>query len=154
MGRKRAAKGEDVRGRASAAYSDEFIVPEDVIDANGHVSNVAYVQWMQDVAVRHFHGLGCALAMRAAGGTWVARSHRIEYLRPAYDGDRLRATTWVADFSRVRSRRKYEFTRVSDGVVVAKGETDWVFVDADTGRPRAIPDEIRAAFIAVIDDAA
>ena len=34
---------------------------------------------------------------------------------------------------------------------MAKGETDWVFVDADTGRPRAIPDEIRAAFLAAND---
>jgi len=28
-----------------------FTIPENVIDENGHVNNVAYVQWMQDAAV-------------------------------------------------------------------------------------------------------
>ncbi len=37
-----------------AIYSDEIVVPESAIDVNGHVNNVVFVQWMQDVAVRHF----------------------------------------------------------------------------------------------------
>jgi len=131
---------------AGAAYRDEFTVPQDVIDGNGHVNNVAYVQWMQDVAIRHFNASGCADAMRASGGIWVARSHHIEYLRPVFAGDRIRATTWIARFGRVRSLRQYEFVRLSDGVLVARGETDWVLVDGDTGRPRSIPDEVKAAF--------
>ena len=35
-------------------------VSASVIDGNGHVSNVAYVQWMQDIAVEHYasiHGV-------------------------------------------------------------------------------------------------
>ena len=31
----------------------ELRVPDDVVDANRHVNNVAYVQWMQDAATRH-----------------------------------------------------------------------------------------------------
>jgi acyl-CoA thioesterase FadM len=31
--------------------------------------------------------------------------------------------------------------------VLAQGETDWVYVDANSGRPRAIPDEIKNAFV-------
>jgi len=30
-------------------FASSFTVPESVIDENGHVNNVAYVQWMQDV---------------------------------------------------------------------------------------------------------
>jgi acyl-CoA thioester hydrolase len=123
-------------------YRDEFTVPEDVIDRNGHVSNVAYVQWMQDAAVRHFTAVGGVDAMRTAGATWVVRSHRIEYRSPAFAGDRIQVLTWVVNFRRVRSLRRYEFVRTSDGVLLAKGETEWVFVDHATGRPRAIPEEI------------
>jgi acyl-CoA thioester hydrolase len=50
--------------------------------------------------------------------------------------------TWVVNFRRVRSLRRYRFLRASDGVLLARGETDWVFVDAASGRPRKIPDEI------------
>jgi len=127
----------------------EFAVPVDVIDVNGHVNNVAYVQWMQDIAVHHFRVLGGEELMHAAGGSWVARSHHIEYLRPAFVGERIQASTWIASFSRVRSLRRYQFVRLSDGVILATGETDWVFINAKSGRPQSIPEEISAAFTLV-----
>ena len=117
-----------------------------VVDGNRHVNNVAYVQWMQDAAVRHAETSGCAQATAAIGATWVARSHQIEYLRPAFAGDTITVLTWVADFRKVRSRRRYRFIRAADRTVLAEGETDWVFVDARTGRPRAIPEAIQQLF--------
>ncbi len=135
----------------SGIFNDEFTVPEAVIDGNGHVNNVAYVQWMQDVAIRHATALTRAGEIGDKIGTWVARSHYIEYLRPAFAGDRVQASTWIADLRRVRARRRYEFVRQSDGVMLAKGETDWVFIDATTGRPQSIPEEIKSAFTLVPD---
>ena len=43
---------------------------------------------------------------------------------------------------RVRSLRKYAFLRQPDGQLIARGETDWVFVDVANGRPKPIPDEV------------
>jgi acyl-CoA thioester hydrolase len=125
-------------------YDYEFDVPADAIDANGHVNNVEYVRWMQEAATRHFESAGGEPLLRAAGASWVVRSHRVEYLRPAMPGDRVRVKTWVADFRRVQSLRKYEFSRADDGTVLARGETEWVFVDATTGRPKSIPENLRA----------
>lgn len=136
---------------APAIFRDEFLVPPGAIDANGHVNNVVFVQWMQDVAIRHFEAAGCAEAMRQAGATWVVRSHTIEYLAPAFAGDRLQVSTWVVDFSRVRSLRRYQFARASDGRRLVRGETDWVLVNAATGRPCSIPETIRRAF-ALVDE--
>ena len=68
--------------KAPAIHCEEFAVPEGAIDRNGHVNNVAFVQWMQDAATRHFDSGGVTETMRAAGGTWVARAHKIEYLQP------------------------------------------------------------------------
>jgi len=128
-------------------YSDVFLhpmtVPGEVIDENGHVNNVAYVQWMQDVAILHFTALGGAGMMDQHAASWVARSHRIEYLRPAFAGDELLVKTWIAGIERVKSLRRYEFAK--DGMVLAKGETDWVFVDTKTGRPKRIPEEMKDA---------
>ncbi len=42
--------------------------------------------------------------------------------------------------------RMYEFVRRSDGKVLVKGETDWVFVDVKTGIPKAIPQEVGQVF--------
>jgi acyl-CoA thioester hydrolase len=57
----------------------------------------------------------------------------------------------VENVRRVRSLRKYEFIRKSDGNVLVKGETDWVFVDAKKGTPRAIPEEASKIF-AIMQD--
>jgi acyl-CoA thioesterase FadM len=34
------------------------------------------------------------------------RSHLVEYLRPAFEGQRIRVSTWVANLRRVRSLRR------------------------------------------------
>ena len=128
------------------------MVPPGAIDANRHVNNVVFVQWMQDVATRHFEAMGGAEPMRRAGATWVVRSHTIEYLGPAFAGERLRVSTWVVNFSRVRSRRRYRFARLADGKLLVRGETDWVLVNAATGRPCSIPVEIQRAFVLVEEE--
>lgn len=127
-------------------YSKTLIVPQSVIDENGHVNNVAYVQWMQDIAVEHYTAIGGIGPTQRVGATWVARSHLIEYLLPAFANEQIEIRTWIESYRRVRSLRKYEFVRVSDGKLLVKGETDWVFVDAQTGSPRAIPDEVVRIF--------
>src|SRR3954468_273864 len=101
---------------------------------------------MQYAAVRHADASGCTAATRDAGATWVVRSHHVEYLKPAFAGDRVRVQTWVADFRRAFSRRRYRFLRAADGTVLSKGETDWVFVDVKAGRPKSVPDDIKAMF--------
>ena len=118
-------------------------VTDDVVDRNGHVNNVAYIQWLQDAAVRHARESGCLAATTAAGATWVVRSHYIEYLAPAFAGDTLTMLTWVVNSQKVRSLRKYKIIRASDQTVIVRAETDWVFVNAKTGRPQTIPDEVK-----------
>jgi len=130
----------------SPVYSKTIAVPETVIDENERVNNVAYVQWMQDIAIEHYSSIGGIAPTQHIGATWVARSHLIEYLMPAFAGEEIEIRTWIESVRRVRSLRKYEFVRKSDGKVLVKGETDWVFVDAQTGSPRAIPNEVIEIF--------
>jgi len=125
----------------SKIHSKIILIPESAIDENRHVNNVAYVQWMQDIAVEHYSSLGGVTA-QGAEFTWVVREHRVEYLLPAYAAEEIEIRTWIENMRKVRSLRKYEFIRRSDGRVVVRGETDWVFVDITTGSPRAIPQEI------------
>jgi len=65
---------------------------------------------------------------------------------PAFAGDRIAVATWVVDFRRIRSRRRYKFTNAATGASLVTGETEWVFVDRETGRPRAITDEVKQCF--------
>lgn len=129
----------------SPIYSKVIHIPETAIDENGHVNNVAYVQWMQDIAVEHYAAIG-GIKAQDAESTWVIREHRVEYLLPAFAGEEIEIKTWVENVRRVRSLRRYEFVRISDSKMLVKGETDWVFVDVQTGSPRAIPQEVIDTF--------
>ena len=129
----------------SSTYSKIITIPPSAIDENGHVNNVVYVQWMQDIAVEHYASLG-GVAAQGADSTWVVRQHSVEYLLPAFEGEEIEIKTWVENIRKVRSLRKYEFVRKSDGKVLVKGETDWVFVDVKTGSLKAIPGEVERVF--------
>jgi acyl-CoA thioester hydrolase len=137
---------------SNAIYHYELTIPESALDQNGHVNNVVYVQWMQDVAILHANAVVGTQAMHEAGGTWVVHSHKVEYLSPAFAGEEVVALTWVVNFRRVRSVRRYKFVRKSDNKLQARGETEWVFVDAESGRPRMIPKEVKQLFPLIPED--
>ena len=101
---------------------------------------------MQDIAQKHFDFIGGTALTMALRATWVVREHKIEYLQPAYVGEVIEVQTWVDNIRRVRSLRKYRFIRTSDEMLLVLGETDWVFVNVDTGRPSRIPDVILEVF--------
>ena len=130
-----------------------FDVPADAIDVNGHVNNLAYLRWMQDIATAHSAACGWPLARYLETRTsWVVRSHHIDYERPAFVGEALTAVTWIRAFGARSSPRRYAFWRAGDRALVAKAETMWVYVDGRTGKPARIPDDFRSAFELVPDD--
>ena len=128
-------------------FNFQMTIPADAIDENGHVNNVAYVQWMQDVATMHSDAQGCTREFyRQFNSSWVVRSHRIEYLRPAFVGDEIIIQTWVCNLKRTRSLRRYHFLSARDNSILARAETDWVYINTETGRPRSIDREVAEAF--------
>jgi len=117
-------------------------------DAYGHVNNTNYLRYMQEAALDASAAAGYDLARYALlGHHWLVRETEIEYLAPLLYGDSVRVKTWVEDFRRVRSRRAYELTRTGDEVLVARGATEWVYLDSQTGQPARIPAEMVATFL-------
>ena len=134
-------------------FAHTFTIPDTAMDGNGHVNNLEYLRWMQEVAMAHSDAQGWDLARYAESGTsWVVRSHAIEYLRPAFAGEALTVLTWIEGFEGQESLRHYLFWRERDRKVLAKARTLWVFVDAATGRARSILAEFQSAFEVVADE--
>jgi len=130
-------------------FKHEFTIPKEALDENKHVNNVVYLQWMQDVAIMHFDDMGGNKVMDKLGASWFAREHNIKYLSPTFEGEEITILTWIENLKRAHLIRRYIFVRKSDNKTLVKGETDWVFVDAKTGRPKIIPEEITKLFIPV-----
>ena len=136
-------------------HAHRFAVGPESIDGNGHVNNLEYLRWMQEVAIAHSAAAGWPMERYAAeGSAWVVRKHAIEYVRPAFEGERLIALTWVEGFRAHVSPRGYLFWRERDRVVIAMSQTLWVYVDAASGRPAKVPAAFRERFDLVAGESA
>lgn len=122
------------------AYSYRFKVTRDDIDFNGHVNNVTYLGWMIEAATKHSKSVGFGYEeCLELGGTWVAKSHNLEYKKPAFKDDELEMRTWIEDIGKIMSTRRYVLTRPKDDAIICEGKTEWVFVDSEKMRPMKIP---------------
>jgi acyl-CoA thioester hydrolase len=136
-----------------AIYEHHLTVAPGHIDRLGHVNNLEYLRWALEAAVRHSAAQGWpAEAYERLGATFVVRSHEIQYLQPAYEGDEIVVRTWVADFRRLSCLRRYKIIRTSDDVVLAKAATQWSFIKLDSGTLTRIPPELGSAFEIVRDE--
>ncbi len=131
----------------SLIHTRTFRVRHYECDAYGHVNNANYLHYMQEAAFDASAAAGYDLARYdAMGRLWLIHETDVEYLQPLRYGDSVEVRTWVLDFRGVRSRRAYEFRDMESGSMVARAQTDWVFLDATTLRPAPIPRELREAF--------
>ena len=114
------------------------------IDRVGHVNNVAYLRWVQEVATAHWR----AIAPPADQETllWVVVRHEIDYLKAAFLKDEIVARTWVGVASRFRFERHTELLRASDRCLLARARTLWCPIHPETGRPADVRPEIRSLF--------
>ena len=66
------------------------------IDELGHVNNIVYLRWVQDVATAHW--LEAALPEDRAGLIWMVVRHEIDYQSPAVLNDEVILRTWIGHF--------------------------------------------------------
>jgi acyl-CoA thioester hydrolase len=119
-------------------------VESDEIDQLGHVSNIVYVKWIQDVAIAHWQAAAPAEAQEKL--LWVVTRHEIDYLRAILPDEEVVIRTWVGESIKRRFDRHTEIVRARDGKVCARSRTVWCPMDARTGRPTNVDDEIREQF--------
>lgn len=128
----------------SPVFEYLFKVTEEHIDELQHVNNVVYVQFMQDVANKHWHSV--ALNELEKEVVWVVRRHEIDYLHPAVLGDELLIRTWTGEHSTVSWDRHYEIIRPADQKKIITAKSVWVLLDKTTGRPRRIEESLLKRF--------
>jgi acyl-CoA thioester hydrolase len=124
----------------------ELLIPIDAadIDALGHVNNVTYLRWVQEVAVAHWQA--AAPAADQAALAWVVVRHEIDYKRPAFLHDQIVARTWVGTAKRHRFERLTELLRAADRKLLARARTIWCPIDRRTGKMTDVSPEVRARF--------
>lgn len=132
---------------ASPEYHQRIIAPASDVDILGHISNVAIVRWIQDVAWAHSDRIGLDHARYVSlGAVFVVRRHEVEYLRSAYGGESIDIFTHVQWWKAAASERQTRIVRSESGEVIARAKTLWAYVSASTMKPTRIPAEVAEAF--------
>ena len=122
-----------------------FPVQSTDIDALGHVNNVVYLRWVQEVAAAHWRS--AAPAELQTEVVWVVLRHEIDYKRPALPGDQVTARTWVGHATGTRFERYTEIVRAAaDREVLAVARSVWCPLNARTGRPERIGPTLHDCF--------
>ncbi len=114
------------------------------IDDLGHVNNVVYLRWIQDVARAHWRTTAAPEDVERLG--WVVTRHEIDYRAAAFLGDALVARTWIGETGPLSCERFVEIRRPRDDRVLVRARSLWVPVDRATGRPKRIGPEVLSPF--------
>ena len=138
-------------GEPVSIHLHHHTVTADEIDHQGHVSNVRYLDWMQQAAIGHSSTVGWPPeAYTQIGAGWVARRHEIDYLRAAQLGQAVTVHTWVERMDRLSSVRRYKIVLDEDDTVIARAMTKWAFIDLETGKPQRVPTDVVDAYPIVV----
>ena len=126
-------------------FSREFTPAASDIDANGHVNNVVYVRWIQDMATSHWNAR--QPTEEQAKWAWIVLRHEIDYRRALMPGETATGRTWVAETA--EGPRFDRFVRIDgpDGAMCAQARTEWCMIDAASGRPKRVTPDIVERFI-------
>ena len=117
-------------------FSMDFVARPEHIDELGHVNNAVWVQWIQEIAVAHWRSI--ADPKHDEAYFWVVVRHEIDYLRAAFEGDRVSGKTWVGEAPKGAKFDRY---------VEIRARTHWAIIDKASGRPIRVPPEVIAPFL-------
>ncbi|MGI8640034.1 MAG: acyl-CoA thioesterase [Pyrinomonadaceae bacterium] len=123
-------------------FSHSFRVSAEDIDEQSHVNNVAYVKWIQDVAVAHWFSATTEETREKL--TWIVTRHEIDYKRQAFENEDVTVTTWVGEPTRVSWERFTEITRGEN--LLVKARSVWCLIDRETAKPTRITSELKELF--------
>jgi len=126
-------------------FTGTITVSPEHIDELNHVNNVAYVQWIQDIAVKHWNAVASDEIKKKY--VWVILRHEIDYKKPGFAGDELLLETCVLNVLKFTSDRQVKIFRKSDNILLAQSKTTWCLLNGSSFRPTIIPDEIKAIFL-------
>lgn len=126
-------------------YSEAFdVVPNDLDDLN-HVNNIRYVEWIQEISKRHWNHVTTKAIQQSL--IWVVRNHNITYHKSAVLGNTVLINTYIAKNQGPISTRVVEIKNKETDELLVKAVTEWCLLDAQTFRPKRVPEEIQALFL-------
>ena len=125
-----------------------MIVRPSEIDYNGHVHQTAYLDYLLFARVdqmQRCYKMPIEEFFKR-GFSWATKSLSINYLKSLYMNERFTVRTWIESLGDKSVNVRFEILKTGSGTVAAEGESTYVLVDARTGKPASIPEDIKEKF--------
>lgn len=126
-------------------FLQSFPVDAADIDELGHVNNIVYLRWAQDIATAHWRARAGDENVNAY--VWVVTRHEVDYRNALVLGDEVEVRTHVDEAPRgpiwVRFVDIYKAGAEKPAVQV---KSSWCLLDAGTRRLKRVPPEMAAKF--------
>ncbi|SDL78764.1 acyl-CoA thioesterase [Maricaulis salignorans] len=113
-------------------------------DELGHVNNVVYLRWVQDMAVTHWHAVATPEMIEAE--VWIALKHTIEYRDPILPGESAEIRTWLGEVRGPRFDRHVDIRKPGAKRFSARAVTEWCRINRATRRPMRIGRDVLDLF--------
>lgn len=129
------------------SYNLQLTVRSAELDELGHVNNVVYLGWIEQVARAHAEAVGAGFDdMSAMGVVAVVRKHSLHYHRSALLGDEVEIQTAIVEGGGLKAVRQNRIINAINGELLVDGQTEWVWINPQTGRPKRPPEALLSKF--------
>jgi acyl-CoA thioester hydrolase len=131
---------------AAEIFTQRFPVDAADIDELGHVNNVVYLRYAQDIAIAHWRSRADETML--SGFVWVVRRHEADYRAALTLGDEVEVRTWVDDAPQGATWARFvEIRKAASDRPAVHIKSDWALLDAATRRVKRVPMEIVERFL-------
>lgn len=127
-------------------FVQRFPVAAGDIDELGHVNNIVYLRYAQDIAIAHWRTRAAPEMVDAY--VWVVTRHEVDYRAQLQLGDDVEVRTWVDNAPRGPSWARFvDVYKAGAHKPSAQIKSNWVMLDAQTRRLKRVPVELAARFL-------
>jgi acyl-CoA thioester hydrolase len=125
-------------------FSKEIKIKDEDIDILGHVNNIVYLKWVQDLAISHWEELSTDI--QKDNLLWVVSKHEIDYKRATYKDDEVIGTTWVGEANKIYFERFTQFHRKKDNKLLSSVLTLWTPIDKQSKKRVRVDEDVYSLF--------
>lgn len=130
---------------SAASFQLRFPVAAADIDELGHVNNIVYLRYAQEIAIAHWRSR--ASAEMLANYVWVVLRHEADYRSALTLGDEAEVRTRVDDKAHGPTWVRYvDIYKAGSDKPAVQIKSNWCLLDSNTRRIKRVPSEIIAQF--------
>ena len=133
---------------AAEIFTHRFPVDPADIDELGHVNNIVYLRYAQEIAIAHWRARATQEMIETY--VWVVTRHEVDYRAPLEEGDPVVALPRVHEAAGGATWKRFvDIYKAGGDRPSARIVSDWCLLDAKTRRVKRVPAEIVARFVNV-----